>query len=50
MSENSKKVIHWGFWVIGIVTLIWNRQVTLKSFVFFPITFLNVRLKADSDL
>lgn len=24
MSENNNKGIHWSFWLIGVVTLIWN--------------------------
>lgn len=33
MSENSNKVIHWSFWVIGIVTLIWNVMGSINFFV-----------------
>ena len=33
MSENSKRVIHWSFWVIGVVTLIWNVMGSINFFV-----------------
>ncbi|MCA9731806.1 MAG: hypothetical protein H6696_12560 [Deferribacteres bacterium] len=24
MNENTKKIIHWSFWIICVITLIWN--------------------------
>lgn len=33
MSENNKSGIHWSFWVIGVVTLIWNVMGSINFFV-----------------
>jgi len=33
MSENSNRGIHWSFWVIGVVALLWNVLGSINFFV-----------------